>query len=211
MRSNASSRPLAFVALALFSVAGAAASAQNIVLDPGFENAVAGPHTALRTSGGFLADLGDGAWTVTQDTLSVNGSAHTGSLSVVNFDDAPVSFQQTLVTTPGQFYNLSFYAAFTSGFSTLNGMFGSTPFSIPNRAPGGGTPGILGPYQQFTIFNLPAPTNSAVLSFTISHPLGGTRLDDVSVIAVPEPGALAALLASGLAGAGMFLKRRRIG
>ena len=91
-----------------FAVAGSMSQAQNIVVDPGFESAVVGTHSAGQTTGNFLADFGDGAWTATQRNITVVSdalTANTGSQFIWSVDDFPDTFQQTLITTPGQLYD----------------------------------------------------------------------------------------------------------
>ncbi len=195
----------------LLAVIGSpAAHAQNIVMDPDFESATLGAHTS---------DLGDGIYTVAAGQADIVTGVITGqSLQFYNRHNpgVPVTgVQQTLATTGGQTYNISFDFGrdFTIGdVGNLQLQFGGV--TVANFDPFASA----GPFT-FTANNVLATGNTTQLTFV----LGSTAfnagannndliyVDNVSIVAnptpVPEPGSLA-LLAGGLTFGG-FLARRR--
>ena len=88
---------------------------------------------------------------------------------------------------------------------------GTTVFDLPNGVPGppNNPNSGFGSYQQYSVGGLIASSNSAVLSFTILHVLGTTGIDDVSMVAVPEPGNMALFFSLGIAGTGFLACRRK--
>jgi len=118
--------------------------------------------------------------------------------------------EQTVATTPGQTYNLSFYVG--TGFSTtstvgvlINGSLLATKTNS--------TPGATLNWELFTV-PFTAASASTVIGFENLDPLGddSNGLDNISLVlapppAVPEPGTLV-LFGTALAGFG-FLRRRK--
>ena len=123
--------------------------------------------------------------------------------------------------TVGQTYQLSFYWAGgelsnRTGYQTidLTGSFGSSTFSTPtyNNTAAAGAPGSFSGWQLET-FNFKATSASQVLSFLAAGTPAANLppvafLDGVSVVAVPEPGVWAMMLA-GIGGLGLARRRRR--
>ena len=212
--------PLALTAAfgLLFS---APASAQNLVLDGGFE-----ADTAMQnySASNYFFNLGPstfGPWTVTNGFVYVDGfgtQAHSGNNSV---DLAPglitSSLTQTLNTVSGQNYLLSFFAAAHSANTFAvkwdGNVIAGSPVSLPSTISTFATD-FSGDYLQYSL-PVTATSNQSVLEFDAQDPdtpgLGPNtvHLDDVSVVsaAVPEP-STPALLAIGGVGL-LFVARKR--
>ena len=169
------------------------AMATNIVINGGFEAGTTSPWVA---SGWFLGHN--------------PGAAHSGDY-FVDVGCHNVSYlcdlSQTLTTSPGTSYDLSFFLY----SDTL-----SDPGNVELQVLWNGTMvgDILGPnfgYQEYDVTGLNATGASTQLLFRGSNAPGFSGLDDVSVVistesgaAVPEPATIL-LLSTGLASA---LKRR---
>jgi hypothetical protein len=183
---------LGLAALALAGTLSAPpARAQNLVTNPGFE------------TGDFTG------WDVTGTLAYVTtDSPHTGNYAAIFGDSSPNvdSLSQTLTTQPGTWYALSFWA--------------ETPVLVPPGAPNSlsvsfdgspvvGLPGSLPDDQTYHLYSSLARASSASadLQFTLSNDFDFTGLDDVSVVAVPEPSALTLLAALCLLGTGLSLRR----
>jgi hypothetical protein len=193
---------LIVVALALTPEARAA----NIVGDPRFE--LAAP-TALPGDTTFFTSgqsIDGGLWNVTQGTVGVDTSTFfvfDGAKSIVLDGDnsGPDSLTQTLATTPGQLYTISFWAN-ADVPNTFSVTFGgataaSAPTSIAQHGFPGSDPLSNSSLFQFYTATAVATSSSTNLTFTTTAfptlTSGVTvELDDVSVIAgsVPEPSTL---------------------
>jgi hypothetical protein len=178
---------LAFALFAFTSVA----FAQNLVQNGGFET----------------GDFSD--WTVSGDTTLIGVcSLSTCPGGYAPFDGTysayfgPVgdtaTIAQTITTTPGQQYNLSFYLANPVGGTPnyFSVQFGTASFSFTNF-------GTAFNWQQFTLSTV-ATGDQTSLSFTFRNDPAYWFLDDVSVTqggsgSVPEPGTIV-LFGSGMLG-----------
>ena len=182
------------------------ASALPIVADGGFETPAVGPYTG---------SLGDG-WTATAGTIPVFnvatglGVPHTGSqMLYLDFGSSVNTVSQTLTTTIGQSYLISYWVADTNANSLSSSFGGVTLFS--GLAPTNGV-GSAGNYVNYQ-FTQTASSTSTVLSFTgqylVSGQGNGTLLDDVSVTAssVPEPATFGFV---GLGCAALLALRRKL-
>lgn len=156
------------------------------------------------------------SWTVTGDTTftgvcdvstcpggfapqSGNFAAYFGPVG----DTASIS--QTIATTPGDSYSLSFYLANPVGGTPnlFSVTFGDSTFSFQNFGASFG-------WQQFTLTTL-ASSDQTPLIFTFRNDPAYWFLDNVTVQqsggTVPEPGTFA-LFGSGILGLGTLVRRR---
>ncbi len=176
------------------------AQAQNIVQDPGFESANSGTGGMDYTAPDFI---GDGVWQVTQGEVAVynnsftsNVQSHSGNqLAVLTPNFTANTLSQTLTTTPGATYTLSFFAAANNTPNTFGVTFdGVAVAGIPTSLPDTSVNGAILPssYIEYTATGLRASSAGTILSFTASNPAGLIVLDDVMVrpSAVPAPSAL---------------------
>jgi hypothetical protein len=183
---------IALAALVALGVAAAhPAHAQNLVANGDFE------------TGDFTG------WTHTDDNLLRLGNnsdeAHTGQYSVWFGSSVVDTLSQTIATQPGSSYVLMFWAystantdySFTASFGSQTLVSGTLPFGSNKTA-----------YTQFS-FPVTATTSSSLLQFTGYNNPGNDFLDDVSVVAAPEPSQYASLGLGVLSLAGLVLKARR--
>ena len=189
-------RPWMSPMLAGAMLLGVAASAQaNLVTNGGFE------------TGDFTG------WTLAGNTgfTGIDGDAHSGNFAAfLGAVGSNTLLSQTLATTTGASYTLTFFLA-NDGGSPNNF---SVSFDGQNLV-GGGSPGLPivngpgFPYTEYS-FNVTALDNAAVLQFQDRQDPAFWHLDDVSVTpnqAVPEPATLT-IFGSALAGLA-FIRRRR--
>jgi hypothetical protein len=112
-------------------------------------------------------------------------SAESGSFAaVVGPNTNPEFISQSLSTTPGDDYSLTFFLRNDNlglppgnSFQVLWG--GATEYSITNIGQQA--------YTQVTLSNLVASSASTLLSFKVVNDPGGFYLDNVSIKTVPEP------------------------
>lgn len=175
-------------------------AAGSIVSDGGFESAT--ESNCLTAGNDYTGSLGDG-WTATAGTIAIAGAScfdnsvpHGGSHDAyLDFGSGSNTLSQTLATSVGQSYVVSYWVADT-GPDPLSVLFGGqTLFS--GSAPSHGD-SIPGDYVNYS-YTVTATSSSTILSFTGQYKgeggsggSDGTYLDDVSVTAmgasvVPEP------------------------
>jgi hypothetical protein len=210
------------VLLALFSSlmlsAAPSASASNIVLDGGFEQADPS-HTTLASTyyDTTTPDIGDGAWFVTEGAVGVFTKwlkyNYDGNKSIYlpGGDNGDGQLTQTLATTPGQAYLVSFWANSDDPENFIRVTFGGSAVEgIPSGVADNGFPSASGNRDRFTFYSgvAVASSTSTDLSFYGQSSFGAIMIDDVSVTAVPEPSTLTLAAFAGLAGlAGVRLRR----
>ncbi len=168
----------------------------NLVQNCGFEGPTYLVDYLQRPSGyAVTGNDGGGAAVVT-----TNARAHSGANAFAFADDDPASatLSQTLATTPGTVYQISFWAFDLGGNAAPRNRLavtfgGETVFSSAL---------VNGLYQQFTAVGVATGANT-VLAFTGYNTSSSTHLDDLSVTALavtaPEPATL------GLCGAGLLV------
>lgn len=181
----------------LFGVASHAQAATNLVINGGFEDGNTGwtffaPWGPLPAPNAGLTRF-DGDW--------VGSTACSFSCPL----------DQSLPTVAGQSYNLSFAynageasgLAGTPGFVELKVYWGTTLVKDILGGPIG--------WNEFTINNLVAPTESTQLEFVGIKVPNRIGLDDVSVSGVPEPATwIMMILGFGFVGASLRRARSRL-
>ena len=177
----------------------AGASAQNLVTNPGFEGAV--------LTGGVPFGY---TVTATEDggaAFVSRSSPHTGLASFIFEDVEPANatLSQTLATTVGASYLVSFFA---------RNIFADNPANLLTVRFGGvqlfSAPILNLGYAQFAVTGVASSTSTA-LQFTGFNTPGITHLDDLSVteiVSTPEPSTWA-LCGTGLAAVAGITRRRQ--
>jgi hypothetical protein len=176
------------------------AQAQNLVLNPGFEE--------TSTDGGNTSP--DWTLTASGDTTYVNGAstAHSGDWAVeFAATDATTASQGTLsqavTTVPSTYYTVTFFLANEGGpHNTFLATFGGqTVLSLTDADAFG--------YTQYTA-TIKASSDSSVLAFAAQQDPADFLLDDVSVEAGPAPVMGSGLLSIGVVLAGFAARRMRM-
>jgi len=228
-------RAIAGAAIALgVTAGGASANAANLIVDGGFENPIVttpgeyqSGYVSYNPGQTFGGSSGD-AWTVvgagndvtvTSNTEYTNGptyyNGHSGlqwlDLTGAYDNGAAVGVSQTVATTAGTKYTLSFYVGtFVDGVDSAVDVKidGADAGTFTNPTPGV-TDGQGISYEQFsTSFT---GTGSDTVSFIYAGGRSVDGLDDVSLTpSVPEPATWAMmLLGVGMIGAGLRMARRK--
>lgn len=200
-------------------------AAAQLVQNGGFESSIPVPPISFTT---YNAGQNFGTWTVGFGSIDlINGywSAASGTYSVDMDGAQPGSIYQDLLTTPGSTYSLMFSMAGNPNTNNVMGpiksmrvfwnglLAGTFTFDIT-----GHNPGAMG-WQPIALNSLLATQSVTRLEFqsgTVPGAPGcyclGAALDDVAVAAevstTPEPASLV-LMATGLAGIGVVVRRRR--
>jgi hypothetical protein len=170
--------------IAVLASAAVSARAQNLVINPGFE------------SGDF-----NPGWTNNGGNFVNSANSHTGTyaawMGAVGSDG---SFQQSIATTPGQLYNVSFWLESPGGTpNDFSASFaGVTFYTITNAG--------AFPYTQ-EVGNIMATSASSLLLFSARQDPSYWHVDDVDVHAVPEPGTLGLVALGALGLVGVVRKR----
>ena len=192
------------------------AHAASLINDGGFESASGGSFIYAGSS------IDGGSWNVTSGGVYIDSGdpyVRTGnnSLNLTGINpDAPNTIAQTLNTVAGQTYLVNFFANAdsTNLFSLLeNGLVVlGAPTSIANK----GFPGAVTNSALFTAYagSFTASSGLTTLSFTgtsvppIGSQLGSVVLDDISIVATPEPQSLILVL-TGIGGLVETFRRKR--
>jgi hypothetical protein len=194
---------IAAAALAALSAGtfAAAPPAVNLVADGDFDA------TQVAAGSWITLDSGATGWTATSGLEIRNGVAGTAE-DGPNFAELDTwqnsTISQTLATTAGQTYVLSFWAQDRAGVDASSQGLAYTVDGTTNYVQGGSVPG----WTHFTeTFVATGPTSLSFAATGASDSLGSS-LDNVSVTAaaVPEPGTFA-LAACGLAVLGLARRR----
>src|SRR3569623_97359 len=186
------------------------ARAQNLVQNPGFEDSTDDGNGGAPTSPGWTVSPGFGTDFVFTDggTTQNGGSAANGSSWYAEFaatsasDAQSATLSQTIATTPGQYYTVTFFLAnFGGPHNTFLATFGSqTLLSLTDASAFG--------YQQYTMV-LRATSTQPKLAFTGEQDPASFGLDDISVEAGPAPVMGGGLVSLGFAAAGFVTRRLR--
>ncbi|MGA3016611.1 MAG: PEP-CTERM sorting domain-containing protein [Bryobacteraceae bacterium] len=200
-----SKRFLATVAVVGLSMYPYSQARGGTIQDGGFESATAGTYAT--------GPIGDG-WNVTEGTIGIFnnsggiGTAHSGSqFADLDQSDTLNGLSQTIGTTAGDTYQITFWLSDDTGGNSFQASFGAT--TLVNET----TPDLgLGNYTELT-YDATAGGVSTALLFTGQYLLRGgsvgTVIDDVSVTDMsaqtPEPATF------GMIGAALsFLGLRRL-
>lgn len=188
----------------VLAVVGLSAQAVELVNNGSFESYSGNPFTGYVTVGnGSTAITG---WTVGGTSVDVISGAY-GAISGNSIDmlgsPGPGSLSQTLTTTVGQTYQLSFDLSYNGGsYKNIGFSFGGITGTATATS-------ATFPFYHFT-GNYLASTGNTLLSFASTGTgNSGVVLDNVSVTAVPEPESYAMMLA-GLGLMGAIARRRKV-
>jgi len=184
--------------------------AANLIQNGSFETATVNPGSFLQLDAVSTAITG---WTVSQGTIDYIGTAWQASEGARSLDLqglASGGIQQTFNTTIGETYRVTFdLAGNPFGGSAIKEMRvsaggSSADFSFDITGKSNSNMGWLSKSWDFT-----ANSTTTTLEFIgLGNSDAGAALDNVSVIAVPEPSSMLGLLSLGVLGIGSALRRQ---
>ncbi|MDQ6911811.1 MAG: hypothetical protein M3128_02935 [Verrucomicrobiota bacterium] len=199
MKRSILTRSFSIVALAL--ALHARAQAQELVTNGGFELGT----TTTDFSGWTLSDL---SFPIAQNIGRDSNFAHSGSqYANLAGDPGPDSMSQTISTTPGTTYQFSFWLAHdvTPALgNSFNVSWNGTPvLSLSNV-------GIQSYTNGHYSFDIAATGPLSTISFVYQDNDDFFRLDDVSVLAVPESSTMSLVLMGSGCVASVCYRRRKV-
>lgn len=186
--------------------------AANLIQNGSFETANVNPNPGdfIRLDAGSTVITG---WTVSQGTIDYIGTywqASEGSRSLDLSGANAGGIQQTFNTTVGETYRVTFdLAGNPDGNPTIKEMRvsaggSSADFSFDTTGKSRSNMGWVSNSWDFT-----ATGTTTTLEFiSLTNSFAGPALDNVSVIAIPEPSSVLGLLSLGVLGIGSALKRQ---
>ncbi|TRU91680.1 MAG: choice-of-anchor C family protein [Microcystis novacekii Mn_MB_F_20050700_S1] len=187
--------------------------ATNLIQNGSFETATVNPGPFLQLNAGSTVITG---WTVSQGSIDYIGTywqASDGGRSLDMQGIGSGKIEQTFNTTIGATYRVTFdLAGNTFGGSAINAIkqmrvsagVSSADFSFDITGKSPSNMGWVSKSWDFT-----ANSTTTTLGFIgINSGDTGAALDNVSVIAVPEPSSMLGLLGLGVLGIGSALKRQ---
>jgi choice-of-anchor C domain-containing protein len=184
--------------------------ATNLIQNGSFETATVNPGPFLQLNAGSTVITG---WTVSQGSIDYIGTywqASDGGRSLDIHGSWAGRIQQTFNTTVGGTYRVTFdLAGNPTGNPTIKEMRVSAggnsadfSFDITGKSPS--NMGWVSKSWDFT-----ANSTTTTLEFIgLGNSDAGAALDNVSVIAVPEPSSMLGLLSLGVLGIGSALRRQ---
>ena len=207
-------RLLTLTALVATGLFARTAAAQNLLSNGSFENPALSSATQFTT---ILAGGTIGAWTVGAggvDLIRNYWTPYTGSQSIDLNGNSPGSISQTIATTAGQKYTLTFALAGNpdnASNKVLNVLFGSQNLGNATFVYNASQNATNMGWTLVTFANLVATGSSTTVTLSgVSAGAWGAAIDDVVLtqIVLPEP-STAVLLLCGLLGTMVIIRRRR--